>query len=114
MKSKIETLKSLSEMEADKITATDREYIRKVSAELGVEFKPRPRCKDCYTEQAFILYRKLKDMQPKEADGRKWRMRAGVDVIYKGKRVNDDLLTDETAEEMLAVCLPSHWFYESK
>lgn len=112
MEKKIETLRRI--IDAESISADDRFFIRSVSEELGIKFTPRARCKDCYKDQAALLYKHIKEQTPSAFDGRKWRMREGVDVIYKGKRVNDALLTDEIAEDMLATGLPKHWFYESK
>lgn len=109
---KIDELKRI--IDADKITAEDKFLIKTLSAELGLDFTPRARCKDCYKDQAALLYKHIKEQTPSAFNGRTWRMRGDVDVIFMGKRVNDALLTDELAEEMLRIGLPKHWFYESK
>lgn len=89
---------------ARSFTLADKIYIRDLSARLGIEFVERPRCGSCFRDQALILFKALKateaavELPAKPAV----KLRAGVDVIYKGQRVNADTLTADTAAAMMA------------
>ena len=107
MENKINRLASIAQSRS--LTADDRDYIKQLSEEMGVAFSPRTRCADCYRDQAILLLREVKNAMPKD-DGRKYHLKAHVDVIYKGMRINEATLTDEIAEDMLRTGLPKHWF----
>lgn len=90
-------------------TQEDKQFIKETAAALGVEFTPRPRCKNCYADTALILWRKLAENEQQD-DGREWVLRPRVDILFSGVRVNEATLTDERAAHLVALGLPLSFF----
>lgn len=107
-----EILRSLCEMSPANYTRADREFIRKLSAEMGVEFKPRKGCPNCYNDQAILLLSILKAKE--SGSGQRYKLKPGLDFRWKGERINDETLTDELAERLLAEGLPVILFEKTK
>jgi hypothetical protein len=92
-------------VENGKVTAEDKKLIADLSIKYGLEFKPK--CKDCYVDQAFLVY---KAMEGDESHGCSARLRDDIDVIIHGRRINNATLTDELVEKYRGNALPEHWF----
>lgn len=90
-------------------TKEDKEFLRDLCDELGVALPKNKRCGSCWIDKAHELYGILKKAEtPSE---RKWVLRDGVDVIFRGVRVNRVTLTsDEIAENLLAAGFPKNLF----
>lgn len=95
-------------VERGSVTTDDKKFIEAKSKELNMEFNPKAtKCKDCYIDQAFLIYRELtKDIK---SDG-KARLRDDIDVIIDGIRINNATLTEELVERYRGKGLPEHWF----
>lgn len=93
-----EQLKALAEKSG--LTADDKVFIEECSKELGVKLVLKKGCEDCHLDQIFKLTAKIEAQNaiPKEGD---YILKAGVDVKYKGIRVNNTTLTDSIAEKMV-------------
>lgn len=88
---------------SERLTGEQRQYIETTSAKMGVVFVPnKTKCSDCYKDQAVILWRLLAEKAQAKDKMRKYLLRAGVDVIFKGQRINAAVLTDELATELIA------------
>lgn len=86
----------LREIAESKDTLTDkqRDYVRRQSEAMGVQFRETS-CGDCYRDQAAVLWRILCEKDTPKS--RKYLLRAGVDVIWKGRRVNATCSDDDLA-----------------
>lgn len=88
---------------------TKREIIT-ASNELNIPFTPRTSCNDCYRDQAVVLWRFLAEQDAMQDKTRKYVLRAGIDVIWLGIRINAATLTDEKAAEYIKRGFPKHFF----
>ena len=103
---KIERLRSI--VESNQVTADDKKFIEDESKELNLEFNPKStKCKDCYIDQAVIIYHELTKGIKSECHS---RLRDDIDVIINGVRINNATLTDELVERYRGKGLPEHWF----
>lgn len=106
----IKKLREIAAKSASQITTEDKEYIRDLAPRYGVEMpKGKPNCKSCYIDTAIIIYKNIMDSLPRES-GRKYVLRDGVDVIWKGIRINAASVTDELAEEWISNGFPRVYF----
>lgn len=110
MKTIIARLKEIAAKSAAKVTNDDKAFIRKYASQYGVELpKDKPNCKSCYVDAAVLIYKAIKDAEPKPAN-RKYVLRDGVDVIWRGIRINEASVTDALAEEWIANGFPKVYF----
>ena len=105
-----EILRSLAKMDPEYYTKSDRDYIRELSEQMGVPFKPRKGCPNCYSDQAVLLWSKLQTQESERA----YVLKPGLDFFWKGRRINNETLTDELAETILAEGLPALLFEKVK
>lgn len=106
----MEKIKIIANKTVQEITQDDKQYLRDRADEMGIEFNPRPACKACYIDLAIQIYNKLKHAEQGEAELRKWRLKEGVDVIWRGIRINDATITDEKAEQYIKAGFPTIFF----
>lgn len=99
---KNDRLKVIAAKAAANLTKSDKDFISQMSVEMGVEFTPRPRCKDCYADQALLLWKMVKDADAAHQDEPQYILKEGVDVIFGSIRVNKDTITDDLAEKIIA------------
>ncbi len=66
-------------------TDRQRAFIVEQSNLMGVQFVVTT-CRDCYKDQAAVLWRMIAEQEMPAS--RKYVLRAGKDVIWRGKRVN--------------------------
>lgn len=110
MKTIIARLKEIAGKTANQITNDDKAFIREYASQYGVELpKDKPNCKSCYVDASVLIYKAIKDAEPKPTD-RKYVLRDGVDVIWRGTRINEASITDELAEEWIENGFPKVYF----
>lgn len=110
METIISRLKEIAGKTANQITKADKEFIRQYADRYGVGLpKDKPNCKSCYVDAAVQIYKAIKDAEPKPTD-RKYVLRDGVDVIWRGIRINEASVTDELAEKWIANGFPKVYF----
>lgn len=110
METIIARLKEIAAKTANQITNDDKAFIRQYASQYGVELpKDKPNCKSCYVDAAVLIYKAIKDAEPKPTD-RKYVLRDGVDVIWRGIRINEASVTDELAEEWIENGFPKVYF----
>lgn len=96
--------------EAETLTEKDKQLITTAAQKAGIPFAPRnTRCKDCYRDMAIILYRVECEKEAKKDKTRKYLLRAGVDVLWRGVRVNATC-TDEQFAAYIAKGFPRDFF----
>ena len=96
-------------LQDEPLTQAQRDYIVEQSTALGVVFEPhRTQCGDCYRDQAAILWRKAAEDEAKKTT-RKYILRQGVDVIWRGVRINMTL-TDAELADVLRRGFPQDYF----
>lgn len=106
----ISRLKEIASKTANQITNDDKAFIREYASQYGVGLpKDKPNCKSCYVDAAVLIYKAIKDAEPKQTD-RKYVLRDGVDVIWRGIRINEASVTDELAEKWIANGFPKAYF----
>ena len=109
MEHTINKLREIAAKSAKQVTSADKEFIRDLAPRYGVELpKEKPNCKSCYVDAAVAIYKAIKDAQKAEdlsnlqdtkqpaksqEDGLK--LKAGVDVIWRGVRINEASATAE-------------------
>lgn len=88
-------------------TPKQKQFIRDKSAEMGVQFDERTSCVNCYRDQAMILWRIISEKEiPKS---RKYVLKAGVDVLWRGIRINATA-TEEELKNYLNDGFPAIFF----
>jgi hypothetical protein len=103
METIIKQLKEIAGKTANQVTKADKDFIREYASQYGVELpKDKPNCKSCYVDAAVQIYKAIKDAEPKPTE-RKYILRDGVDVIWRGIRINEASVTDELAEKWIAI-----------
>lgn len=91
--------KLLQIFNAKKISVESRQYVLDCCKELGVDFTPANRCVECYRDAVAICLRKIAEQEAIDSE-KKYILKPNVDIIYKGKRINPETLTDEIAMQM--------------
>lgn len=111
MMKRAERLKQIAE--ADRLTEDEKIYVRKTAETMSVPFHAT-RCEDCYKDMAVVLWRMVCEAELKKDKTRKYVLRAGVDVIWKGHRINATC-SDAELKQYLAGGFPRDFFlrYES-
>lgn len=89
------------------VTADDKVFIEELSKELGLQFDQKKGCKDCYMDQAMVIYKAVKEDEPHDGSP---RLRDDIDVVINGVRINNATLTPELVEKYRGKGLPEHWF----
>lgn len=102
-------LREIAAKSAKQVTNEDKEFIRNLAPRYGVELpKEKPNCKSCYVDAAIAIYKAIKDTQKaeqannpqqeeKQAKSQEngLKLKAGVDVIWRGVRINEASATSE-------------------
>lgn len=96
-------LRKIAETPANRLTQADKNTIRDACKRLGVELKLRGRCAQCYADAAVECWRVLQAQTPaSEADGRAYVLRKGVRVLFGGMPINEAMMTDDVARDLIA------------
>ena len=103
-KEKISMLKALA-LKGGRLTVEEKAFLRSEAEAYGLMVK-KEQCRQCWSDLAVELVQAI-DGQTAEAvsvpRGTSWRMVKGRDVIVRGRRINDQTLTDDLAEWLLSV-----------
>lgn len=96
--------------EGGSLSDEQKEAIKAEAKVRGIRLSSR--CNNCYRDaliQIVVQDRKAAQAQAeREASNGEWVLREGLDVIFLGKRVNNDTLTDALAERLHAKGFPNH------
>lgn len=104
-------LKRIGLKNVREITNQDRIYIRSLASQYGYTLpKDRPNCKNCYIDAAIAIWKLIKSQEQGEQGDRVYVLKAGVDVVWNGIRINEATLTDELAEHYIAGGFPVSYF----
>lgn len=102
-------LREIAAKSAKQVTNEDKDFIRNLAPRYGVELpKEKPNCKSCYVDAAIAIYKAIKDAQnaeqannpqqeekPAKSQENGLKLKAGVDVIWRGVRINEASATPE-------------------
>ena len=115
MKTNLEELRRIAAKLPSDVTAEEKEIIKEACEEAGIKYSTRKRCPNCIIDLAIKAYGILaKDEQTEESSTAKWAVRPGLDVVYRGRRINAATITDALAEEILAEGFPKMFLVERK
>lgn len=110
----IEELRRIGGLNPADLTTDDKRFIKEQAAAVGLQFSPRSACKSCYVDAAIVIYNKLKQAQPApettNEKPRLWVLKDGVDVTWRGIRINAATITDEKAEQYIRSGFPRKFF----
>lgn len=109
MEQTINKLREIAAKSAKQVTNEDKAFIRDLAPSYGVELpKEKPNCKSCYVDAAVAIYKAIKDAQkaeqvnnqqetkqPAKSKENELKLKAGVDVIWRGLRINEASATTE-------------------
>lgn len=101
-----------------RIDDQDKRFIRSECKRLGIDFTPRQGCKSCYQDAAIqiLVERKKREQEAEELEKeaakvkRKYALRAGLDLIWRGQRVNA-LTSEAKLKELLDAGFPANFMY---
>lgn len=116
----IEKLKDYAELlsKGEALTDEQKKDIEAIGIQYGFPV-PKKRCKNCYFDVVTQVLATLSgenkpivtEKSPNEPNaGAKYVLRAGVDVLFNGERVNAFTLTDEKAERLIAKGFDTKFF----
>ncbi len=91
-----------------------KERLTEIANEIGVALPRNTGCPDCWKDFAVVLHSTLKTELLKLTDSRKYLLKDGVDVIFKGERINNGMLTDKKAKQLLTEGFPEYLFAKCK
>ena len=115
MKTNLEELRRIAAKLPSEVTAEEKEVIKTACEEAGIKYSDRKKCPNCIIDLAIKAYGILsKDEQTEETSIAKWAVRPGLDVVYRGRRINAATITDTLAEEILAEGFPKMFLVERK
>lgn len=100
-----EQLRAIINTPAMELTKEQKDFVREQANNFLIPFKTRARCTSCYHDTALKIYNAIVQNEQTigiEDDGRKYVLKAGVDLYFGNVRVNAATITDELAERILA------------
>lgn len=108
-------LREIVNKSARTLTAADKDFLRRLGDELGIQKDGKSGCQKCWHDFAMTCWQRIvadeKENAPKlEETGRKYILKSGVDLIFGSIRVNETTLTDELAEKIIARGFEKKWF----
>ena len=92
----------------------EKERLTEIANEIGVTLPRNTGCPDCWKDLAIVLLSTAKTELLKLTDSRKYLLKDGVDVIFKGERINNGMLTDKKAKQLLDEGFPKYLFAKCK
>lgn len=116
MKTNLEELRRIAAKLPSEVTDEEKQVIKGACEEAGIKYTTRKRCPNCIIDLAIKAYGVLAkdDEQTKSKSTAKWAVRPGLDVVYRGRRINATTITDTLAEEILAEGFPKMFLVERK
>lgn len=88
----------------------EKERLTEIANEFGVTLPKNTGCSDCWKDFTFVLLTHLKTELLKLTDSRKYLLKDGVDVIFKGERISNAVLTDKKAKQLIEEGFPKYLF----
>lgn len=109
MEQTISKLRGIAAKSAKQVTNEDKDFIRDLAPRYSVELpKEKPNCKSCYVDAAVAIYKAIRDAQnagqtnntqetkqPVKSQENGLKLKSGVDVIWRGVRINEASATAE-------------------
>lgn len=116
-------LREIAGKSAKQVTNDDKDFIRDLASRYGVELpKEKPNCKSCYVDAAVAIYKAIKDAQndeqvnnpqetkqPAKLKENVLKLKAGVDVVWRGVRINEASATEENLRAWVNNGFPIHF-----
>lgn len=113
-------MKNLNDLQKDLETVNDfikmpnpvimLDVIKQMSWEYKTPFRVDRKCKDCIMDTLFMLRTRIQELIL-DQDSRKYLLKPGVNVVFKGIQVNNDIITDELAKKLIDDGFPKGLFY---
>lgn len=88
----------------------DRERLTDIANEFGIALPKNTGCSDCWKDFSIVLRSAMKTELLKMTDSRKYILKDGVDVIFNGERINNGMLTDKKAKQIIEEGFPKYLF----
>jgi hypothetical protein len=113
MENIIERLRDIAAKTAQQVTQEDKSFIRELAPKYGVELpKEKPNCKSCYVDASVAIYKAIKDSKSANQENgtqteRELRLKSGVDVMWRGIRINAASATPEKLKEWISGGFPT-------
>lgn len=101
---KISMLKALA-IKGGRLTVEEKAFLRSEAEACGLKVK-KEQCRQCWSDLAVELVKAIEGQTAEAVNvprGTSWRMVKGRDVIVRGRRINDQTLTDDLAEWLRAI-----------
>ncbi|MBR2587560.1 hypothetical protein IKE71_04295 [Candidatus Saccharibacteria bacterium] len=96
---KISMLKALA-IKGGRLTVEEKAFLRSEAEAYGLKVK-KEQCRQCWSDLAVELVKAIEGQTAEAVSvprGTSFRMVKGRDVIVRGRRINDQTLTDDLAE----------------
>ena len=84
----------------EKLNPEEHDKILKLSEKYDIQNPKNLDCPDCWKDQILLLKIKVKE-ELQKLEKKQYVLRGGVDVIYKGQRINADTINDKLAEKLI-------------
>lgn len=76
------------------------EDILELSSKYDIPSPKNLECPNCWDDQIILIKIKIKE-ELQKLEKKQYILRGGVDVIYKGQRINSDTINDKLAEKLI-------------
>lgn len=109
MTSNIKKLRDIAAKTAKQVTNEDKLFVRNLATKYGVDLpKDKPNCKSCYVDAAIAIYKAIKEeKEDLNANKKPLKLMQGVDVIWRGIRINEASATPEKLAEWIDQGFPT-------
>lgn len=121
MTSNIKKLRDIAAKTAKQVTNEDKLFVRNLATKYGVDLpKDKPNCKSCYVDAAIAIYKAIKEEkevlnakkqaakeEARNANKKPLKLMQGVDVIWRGIRINEASATPEKLAEWIDQGFPT-------
>ena len=88
-----------------RLTRAEKDFLLSEAERLGIAFTERIDCSDCWQDLALQIYtaEKTTEVENTSENTSKYKLKAGVNVIIvgTGERINEAVMTDEYAENLI-------------
>lgn len=85
-------------------TQDDYDYVKALADKHGIRFVLRAGCANCYDEYFFevcLAEARARQINLLKNTKRKWFLRAGLRVVWNGKKINEGNCNDKAIERLL-------------
>lgn len=117
MEQVIDKLREIASKSYKQVTDDDKVFIRDLAPRYGIELpKDKPNCKSCYVDAAVMIYKSIKDAEKVEQEKSQraaeeskpdaLRLKSGVDVMWRGIRINEASSTPSKLKEWVSNGFP--------